>query len=159
MEFYVGDFDFNDANYKSVASLCGKPEVKLEYAPFGTEDFEELEAVEAPELFFMPGYGYCMRAPLEGVSRASDNKWYAIRVTLTDEAGNSNVQTITPAFRVENPSSGVAGTMQADADCYEVYSVDGYRIGCFAGREGLRTLTPGLYIVRHGTSSERHLVR
>lgn len=159
MEFYVGDFDFNDANYKSVASLRGKPEVKLEYAPFGTDDFEELEAVEAPELFFMPGYGYCMRAPLEGVNRASDNKWYAIRVTLTDEAGNSNVQTITPAFRVENPSSGVAETMQADADCYEVYSVDGYSVGRFADREGLRTLAPGLYIVRHGSSSERHLVK
>lgn len=159
MEFYVGDFDFNDANYKSVSSLRGKPEVKLEYAPFGTEDFEELEAVEAPELFFMPGYGYCMRAPLEGVNRASDNKWYSIRVTLTDEAGNSNVQTITPAFRVENPSSGVAETMRADSEGYEVYSVDGYRVGRFADSDGLRNLAPGLYIVRHGSSSERHLVR
>lgn len=56
--------------------------------------------------------------------------------------------------------SGVKETLDIDdADCYEVYSVDGYRIGRFADKGDLQNLKPGLYIVRHGSSSERHFVR
>ena len=47
-------------------------------------------------------------------------------------------------FRVENQWSGVAETLRGDVEGYEVYSVDGYRIGRFADRDELRNLAPGL---------------
>ncbi|GEM_PF-4979089 len=57
-------------------------------------------------------------------------------------------------------TSGVKEILNENStEGYEVYSVAGYRIGSFADKSGLIDLTPGFYIIKHGTKSERYFVR
>lgn len=127
-------------------------EVKLEYAPYGTDSFEALEVKESTEDLFLPGYGAFYKVDLGQVGRTSGNKWYDVRISISDGEGNTQVQTVSPAFRIEKLSS--VGSVSEDGYREVWYSGSsivapaGSRIYNVSGAEvsGDNPL-PGVYIV------------
>ncbi|MDE6007169.1 MAG: hypothetical protein K2G67_06415 [Muribaculaceae bacterium] len=114
--------------------------LKAEYAPFGTDDFEEIPMAEDVDKYVI-AYGSYWEGSLENaVTRTSPNKWYDLRITLTDEAGNTQVQTISPAFMISEVNPGAvrnlsqSGTslraidgsiVASDGSEVKVYSISG----------------------------------
>jgi hypothetical protein len=105
VEYAGADFLFHDATPYHFTHLPAT--ACTEYSPYGQNLWTELETEELPEYFFMPNFGYFYRCSLSSVSIPSDNKWYDLRITIKDEAGNYQEQVISPAFRLETPASGV----------------------------------------------------
>lgn len=124
--------------------------VKAEYAPHGSSDFTELALTEIPEYFYLPGYGNYYKASLAGVNRASNDKWYDLRITVEGEDGAMQKQTLSPAFRLETTGGGSGiDSINSDKNVHKcnVYSID----GCVLARgidniESLK-LDSGIYIV------------
>lgn len=163
IEFAGGDFieHFNDEHYYWYTEE--EAEVKVEYAPYGTKDFMPLEVTEIPELYFMPGYGHFYRGSLGSVNRGSSNGWFDIRISMKDAAGNCQLQTISPAFKVES----LAGVDAVRGDIASV-KVDGRNIIAPAGSaiftmQGTltdgRNVMPGIYIVRTSRSTRKVIVK
>lgn len=103
IEFYGGDFDLIYLKEESYGWYTEEPatEVKVEYAPYGSDAFLPLEVENIPERDFMPGFGTYYRGSLASVDRKSENGWFDVRITLTDEAGNYQEQTLSPAFKID----------------------------------------------------------
>lgn len=144
---------------------CTAPrELKVEYAPYGSDTYTEVEYSGQPDKRFMPVYGNCYEAQLAQVTRTSASGWYSLRFTITDSQGNSQEQTISPAFRIaefagiESVNSGQNDTVSVDnrsiiaPEGAAIYSIDGRRVG---GRD----LTPGTYIVVMSDSVTKVSVR
>ena len=106
LEFSAADLNsaVNDFGIKWFA-VDSPASVKVEYAPEDSEDFRKLEATEIPEFYFEPCFGSFYRAPLEAISSYSPSGWYKLRLTVADAAGNTQEQTISPAFHIDNLSS------------------------------------------------------
>ena len=159
MIFYGGEWSGNQF------FDCTAPrELKVEYAPYGSDTYTEVEYTEQPDKRFMPAYGNCYEASLAQVTRTSDSGWYDMRFTITDNQGNTQEQTVSPAFRIaefagiESVSSGQNDTVSVDnrsiiaPEGAAIYSIDGRRVD---GRD----LTPGTYIVVMSDSVTKVSVR
>lgn len=159
MIFYGGEWSGNQF------FDCTAPrELKVEYAPYGSDTYTEVEYTEQPDKRFMPAYGNCYEASLAQVTRTSDSGWYDLRFTITDNQGNTQQQTVSPAFRIaefagiESVNSGQNDTVSVDnrsiiaPEGAAIYSIDGRRVG---GRD----LTPGTYIVVMSDSVTKVSVR
>lgn len=83
--------------------------LKVEYSPMGSDSFRELPVTEVPELFHMPEFGYFYRGSLASVTEGSADGWFKIRISMSDAVGNSQVQTIEPAFYIESAKAGIDG--------------------------------------------------
>lgn len=130
-------------------------ECTAEYAPNGTSDFNPMTLEVDPDKFFMPGFGEYATGVLSQVCVESANGWYDLRVSLTDNAGNTQVQTISPAFKIEklsgiNTVECVSSTtvlvennriVSTDGSAVEVYDIVGARIP----NDNLRA---GIYIAK-----------
>lgn len=114
--------------------------VRCEYAPAGSDDFKELELTSRPEFYESQILGVNFSAPL--TSSIGAPGWYDLRVTVTDDSGNTQMQTIGMAFRL-NESSFV-DRIDADRadDTVKYYTIDGIHVD-------RGNLTPGLYVARH----------
>ncbi len=148
IEFSAGDFNFTTENNSSFYT-CAPLTVKVEYAPYGTTNFAELNVVEVPENYYMPGFGYFYRGSLADVNVPSENGWFDLRFTLTDEAGNSMEQRVSPAFHINELASvervvkennvtflttnNAVHAVGADIAGIELYAVDGRKIASSAG--------------------------
>lgn len=163
IEFAGGDFieHFNDENYYWYTEE--EAEVKVEYAPYGTDDFMPLDVREIPELYFMPGYGHFYRGSLCGVDRGSSNGWFDLRISLTDAAGNYQRQTLSPAFKVES----LAG-VDTVIDNVGSIKVEGRNIIVPQGAniftvQGIlsdgRNVQPGVYLVKAAAVTSKIIVR
>jgi hypothetical protein len=162
LEFAGGDFNWHDedGNWwfdEKEATVC------VEYAPYQSDDFTELEATEVPELYTIPGFGHFYRASLASVDKESTNGWYDLRIRLTDAAGNYQLQTISPAFKIDDQSGlkqvtadstgrvyvkdGTLYVEGADNATVAVYTTDGRRVPTI-------NLTPGLYLVTLTTATQ-----
>lgn len=110
VEFYAGDFKIKFDEETGLGWMETDPieKVKAEYSVLGQGEWTDVSVAEIPEMFFMPGYGYFYRGSLGGIDTKDSDQWYDLRVTLTDAAGNSQIQTISPAFCI-NSDSGVSG--------------------------------------------------
>lgn len=159
MIFYGGEWSGNQF------FDCTAPrELKVEYAPYGSDTYTEVEYTEQPDKRFMPAYGNCYEASLAQVTRTSASGWYDLRFTITDNQGNTQEQTVSPAFRIaefagiESVNSGQNDTVSVDnrsiiaPEGAAIYSIDGRRVG---GRD----LTPGTYIVVMSDSVTKVSVR
>lgn len=142
MRFSAGDM--NDNGYKTEYKQA---DVKVEYAPHGTGDYEEMEYEIEKELEGdqLPVY----LVPMTTVDRKSVDGWFDFRFTVTDEAGNVTVETFEPAVCFLN----LVGTSGLDAvdvsfdDTVTVYSTLGVCLMADAPREELERLPAGVYIV------------
>lgn len=93
----LGAFDYAPATWK------------VEIAPLGSDIFTEIKITEIPELFHMPIYGAFYRADFADSNLKSESGWFKARISLTDAAGNSSVQTVEPLFYAKDATSGVTG--------------------------------------------------
>lgn len=91
-----GYFDYNEGST-----------VALSYSLYGENEWTELELTEYPEHFHMPAFGDYYEASLESVVVPAQNSWFDIKVLLTDAAGNSQEQIISPAFKVMESTVGI----------------------------------------------------
>lgn len=103
IEISGGDFNYQEDGFYFEIDKC---DITVEYAPYGSHEWEEIEVEEIPDNFYAPGYGYFWRVGLEQINRQSANGWYDLRVTLTDKAANTNIQEISPAFYI-NGNTGI----------------------------------------------------
>lgn len=101
LRFSGGEWSFNESCFDCVAP----DQLTVEYAPYGSQDFTVLNYNEVPSQRFMPGFGDFYEVSLGQVSRSSETKWYGLRFTIVDHEGNSQIQTITPAFKIEDQST------------------------------------------------------
>lgn len=127
----------------------------VEYAPAGTGDWSTLPATMS-DAEIITGYGNLYTAPTASVTKPSADHWYDLRITCEDHDGNTQVQTLAPAFKIEVPAAiTVIGADDAataiDADT-AVYTLDGRRAD--AAR-----LAPGIYITVRGTTRSKILVK
>lgn len=98
------------------------------------------------------------------VKEKSGNGWFDMRFTLKDETGNWQIQTLSPAFRIDSADSSVGGVLDdslgvrivgrdiivpAGASVYDISGLlsDG------------RDVAPGVYIVRKNDKVTKIVVR
>lgn len=170
LEFSAADFNYNGEYFVSapvnVAVMC---------APTGVDDADlvPIEVHEIPDLFMMPNFGYFYRGTLEGVTAPSPDGWYDLVIILEDMSGNTQMQYLSPAFRIEDnvltPIVGaedirvvrsgdsllVSGVVEAVVN---VYSTDGRLI--LSGRGNtfdISDLPRGIYIVTVSSGSIKGL--
>ena len=133
------------------------PELKVEYSPNGTDAWQELDMKMDPEKFYSLGMGQYYECLLSQVKLSSDNKWYDLRVTLAG-AGESQTQTISPAFRIEDVSMGSVNLPENETEV-EIWTVDGVLVSRGATGDDIRALSPGLYILRGKNSVRKYIAR
>lgn len=123
----------------------------FEVSPYKTDDFLALPVQEIPENLVERGFGAYYTADVSGLDVKSPTGWFDIRITLTDQAGYTQQQTISPAFKIESLSSieeiendlssiSVQGSSIIAPEKAIVYSADGQKCG-------KENLSPGVYIV------------
>ena len=128
---YLAAKDYNitlDENW-AMGMECLPVNVKVSYAANGTDEWTEMVINEMPELFDEYSFGYIYATSLYQVMSASANKWYDLKIELSDEAGNWQEQVISPAFRIERGgSTGIEVVKANDATEVARYTVDGRAI-------------------------------
>ncbi len=107
------------------ATLLKPVNAQVEYAPMGTDEWNALE-VSCNDEWSSANFGYFYEASMGQVTEHSPNGWYDLKVTLTDEAGNLQEQTISPAFKI-NTLSGIGKMKSGDCIPVAYYTVDGIR--------------------------------
>lgn len=144
----AGGWDMSFDYYTFAEADC-----KAEYAAHGSSDYHEFALENDAQKFFMPGFGKYFSGSLEQITVPSTDKWYDLKITFTDEAGNTQIQTISPAFRIEELSAGID---EIESDVAEFAVIDGtivstdgsvVRIFTLSGVQIANSdLYPGLYI-------------
>lgn len=151
---------------------CDAPQsVKAYYAPYGSDQWTELAFNENKDRYFMPAFGHFYEADLSNVVAQDDDMWFDVRIEMTDVAGNSQQQTISPAFLVKTAnaigqvavtSSGlvVAGKTVRLADgkaaSIVVRSIDGRTLqSAYASEVDLGAMGAGVYVVTATTADGR----
>lgn len=177
LEFCGGDFNYHNENNRFYFD-CKEQTVAVAYSPYGKDSWTELAVDEIPELYRMPGFGYFYRGSLECVNRESSNGWYDLKITLTDASGNTQEQTISPAFRIGDVT-GVSETLQStmslrhvgrqlyvdgvDNAGVSVYTADGMCVvkatDAVTRPVSLGNVAPGMYVVRATAADGRQIVR
>lgn len=138
-------------------------EVKVEYAPYNTEEWQVFNVNEVEDKFFMPGWGAYYEGALSQIDRKALNGCFDVRISLADEAGNTQVQTISPAFVIES-LSGVERVSEKTEGIYvngrdiiapanaQVYTISGQM-------SGHTQLEPGIYIVRSNGTNKKVIIK
>ena len=155
LHLYAADFRYtlNDTFDKDMMEAYPLESIKVEYAPTGSSEFTEIEVFENADMFFMPGYGYCYDGSLAGIDRGSANGWMDLRITLTDDSGNVQTQTLSPAFRVDS-LAGIEDVLPDSTDRIgntELYDLQGRKVGS--------NPIPGIYIRRSPNRTDKVIVR
>lgn len=127
--------------------------LKVEIAPYSSTDFEELPMTEYKDRYVF-SYGSYWEGSLGSVQAKSENKWYDLRVTMTDAAGNKQVQLISPAVYIETIASGLdtptAMTPGLSIVDGSIVTTDGSEIAVY-NLTGMRVannrLPKGIYVV------------
>ncbi len=113
----------------------------------------------------MISFGYPYVGTLDSVGRCSETGWFDLRIVMTDAAGNTQEQIISPAFRVDSLAGiqaiSVNGSnlrvlnsrVVSDDDMpVEVFTLSGQRV------ENVQ-LPAGLYVARSGKSVAKLMVK
>lgn len=156
-----GDFVFDFIQRNFSIDDC---DIKFEVAPNGTDNFIEIATEEEPDQFMDICWGHFRSGKLIGLGKSA-NGWWDVRVTLTDAAGNSTFQHISPAFYASNTDvSGVEAAISetgffvngntitsADGNnaAFTIYTLNGAHIADVnAASINLGSYGNGLYIVK-----------
>lgn len=102
------------------------------------------------------GFGTVYSGNLKDITLNSETGWYDLTITVEDEAGNIQSQTLSPAFKIESLATGLNGI---STDRFSI-SVTGNEIVAPAGSrifnvDGIEVsganVAPGIYIVKTPT--------
>ncbi len=152
MEFYASDFHYQYyPDLWNGVFQCQPVEVTVEYAPYGTEEWNELAVEEIPEYYQEPGWGYFYRGSLAGVTGEGLNGWFDLRFRLQDASGNWMDQVVSPAFRIDDQAYSSVATVGSD-NAREVarYNLAGQRVDAN---------TPGVAIIRMSDGTARKVIQ
>ncbi len=160
LEFSAADLSSAINEFDCDWFKCQSPaEVKVEYAAENNDNFKELPVTEVPELFFAPAFGSFYRVPFSGADLTSATGWFKLRITVTDFAGNSQQQTLTPVVYIDSLTS--VDEIEASSEIFRegdiLHGNGEIRIFDLAGRlvrSGNEAISinglNGAYIVRNG---------
>lgn len=166
LEFSASDLQFRMNTFDRPWFECQKlASVRVQYSADGRDEWFDLPVEEDEDMFFAPGFGQFFRGSLSNVTARSDNGWFDLRLTIADSDGNTQVQTLSPAFRIEELASlsenlQDKGSVKVDvtdgvliiegasstADV-TIYSVDGKKVMQFTGTSADVTSLSGLYLI------------
>lgn len=104
------------------------PSVKVEYSPLDTDDWHELEVTEDPSKFIATGYGSYFSGSLAPVTEKAMHGWFDLKITLSDEGGNSLETFVSPAFKIKDLTGVSNLTDDADKEVKEIYNMQGLRV-------------------------------
>lgn len=128
VEIAATDLHMNPASGNYDMTLDA-PEVKMEYAPYRSDNYKEIAMTEKPEWANIPGFGRHFIGNLPKVDEKAHLGWFDLRITLTDAAGNSQTQLVRPAFQVmEVASIGQTAIDNGAAEVVAVYNLQGQRM-------------------------------
>ena len=103
MVFAAGDINYSMDTEIWVENFDYKPiDITVEYSPYCKDSWTQMEIEEIPELYSELGWGYYYRASLKDVEGAGEKGWFDLRFSMADAAGNTHVQTVSPAFRIDD---------------------------------------------------------
>lgn len=139
------------------------PQVSLEYRPDGSEQFYGLEITEIPENFNEHGFGAFYTCELGQIATGSASGWFDLRITLMDQAGNSQIQTLEKAFRIDALSGVnkitedteeiiVNGNNILAPPYYKVYTTSGIMTSPY-------NLSPGIYMVKSNCKTHKVIIK
>ncbi len=108
VEIAGGDFSYNPVpeSYSGYYT-CNPATIKVTCTPFGKDNTLAIPMEEIPDSYFMPGFGYFFRGSFENIPASMEKQWYDLMVTFTDPTGNSQTQTISPAFCIDGTLAGL----------------------------------------------------
>lgn len=164
------DIFFNAADFYRNAPemyLLNSPyTVKVEIASRGSQRFTELHVQDYASNTAMPTWGDGYKIDLSQYDHKNADGWFRLRFTLTDAAGNRNVQTISPALYARSAATGVTSVGDNDPFGIEMYgntlhmegvesadvqifNLGGAAVFSASGSEfNLSSLPKGIYMVR-----------
>lgn len=100
---------------------------RIEYAPYGSDNWQSIETSEN-EAERNEAYGNHYLVNLGGVTAASGNGWYDLRITLTTPEGNSQIQTLSPAFHIADMAGVETVTFGSDNAEIRYFDLSGRQI-------------------------------
>lgn len=127
LEFCAGDFTPTVTEYWTrYFNFQPIHEITVEVAPHGSNQFTAMSEVNnIANLHYEPGFGDFFRVPLGQTSAINADGWYDLRITLADEAGNLQQQTLAPAFQIAS-ATGITTTNKSHAATY--YDLTGRKV-------------------------------
>lgn len=142
-----GDFVLTTEDEITYAT-CSPASIEVEIADHASEKWTKVDTEEFPERFLMPGFGYFWEARPGELA----DGWWDLRVRLTDDSGNTQVQTLVPCFYI-GAQAGIASVARDDIVSGEVYyDLLGRKV---SGEE----IPPGIYIRSDGVTTSKMIVR
>jgi hypothetical protein len=171
MELAAGDFSYvdDDSHFD-----CGPVTAKVWFTPNNTDNWTEMPINEDPALYRAIGFGSFYRGQLSNVTTPSSNFWYDLKIELTDTAGNSQMQIISPAFRIKE-ATGIGAVKASQSSCRayvngnnlyitngtgataKIFTIAGQCIGSYDASTpiSIANLTRGIYLVETSKSGIR----
>lgn len=162
-EEIINDGDGNYLGTVSYDTFIGTPVPTVEYSPLHSNEWSSIEVCEDKDKFFMPCYGAYFYGNLKNVNRPSASGWFDLRISLTDNAGNTQTSIISPAFKIDSLSNidsikeddktifisgDFAYISGGDEAHFSVFSMDGVLLLSGKGNTiDLRDLQPGIYVI------------
>jgi len=101
IELYASDLEFKMVKMKGFTRDDVKS-VKVEYADHNTGKYLELPVKANKDKDIAMFWGQNFTASLKDMKKESNDGWFDLRVTVTDEDGNNYTLTAAPAFCVES---------------------------------------------------------
>ncbi len=168
-----GVLEFTAVDFSSAINSYGLPylsalpleSVKVEYSPMGEDKFKELAVEEIPDLYYMPEFGYFFRGSLASVTDYSENGWFTLRFTVADGMGNTQVQTLEPAFKIDSAmtaveeitdDSGLSITSEGVTACGEILIYDSMGRIVRRGEGNVSTIgLSGVHVVKTGITTTK----
>lgn len=168
IEFYAADLDYkslvSDTGYAQWYEWNAPAEVVAEYSVRGLGNYRPLTVKHNPELDFTPGFGCNYTVSLADVNEESSDGWFDLRISLRDAAGNTQEQTLSPAFYLESAtgvSSRVCDTLRMtvsgrtirctgeETPQIDVFTADGRKVvSARATTLTLPAANKGVYIIK-----------
>lgn len=163
--FSAGIFDFNINSNGNMWFTCRQEpvNVKVEYAPHASGTYKELTINNPEDEFYMPGFGNQYEVVLDAINEKSTLGWFDLRVSLSDNYGNTMTQLFEPAFNIAALASldsvGNDARMVAVAG-RSIIVPEGGRTYDMSGRlTSGRDLAPGVYMVVTPTARVKVVMR
>lgn len=125
-------------------------DIKVEYSVLGEDNWVELECMENRNGFMEPGWGALWEVSLSSIKAETTETRYDLRITLTDDAGNSQQQTLSPVFSIAAASGIDTVEMETLSMDSEYYNLQGIRI--------LEPANGKIYIERRSDGSVRKIM-
>lgn len=160
---FMADYDEElDEMFYNAINLSN---IKVEAAPYNTEDYFEIPVETDPSKNIIRGWGQYYEGSLQGVTARSDNGWYKLRVRLEGVNEGWQEQIICPAFKIEALSNGVEN-IEAERSPLNFYIngrniiAPGARIYNLNGTEtDGKNLVPGIYLITTGSKTAKAIVK